>query len=92
MVPGSMKRRWATRHLLFQLTAFAFFAVNLGIRWSDRSLPEARISWIALGAIGVVFLSIGQWLGGVLVYELGMRVSTVERGEAARRSRETSGP
>ena len=41
-----------------------------------------------LGGTGVVFLTIGQWLGGVLVYELGMRVSTAERGEAARMQRE----
>jgi len=91
MVRGSTKRRWAFRHLLFQIAAFAFFAVNLAIRWSDRALPEAKATWIVLGGIGVVFLTIGQWLGGVLVYELGMRVSTAERGEAARQQREAAG-
>ena len=90
MVPGSTKRRWATRHLIFQLLAFAFFAVNLAVRWTDRNLSEAKPLWIALGAVGVVFLSVGQWFGGVLVYELGMRVSTAERGEAARQQREAT--
>jgi len=89
MVPGSTKKKWATRHLIFQLIAFAFFAVNFAVRWSDRYLNEAKPLWIVLGAVGVVFLSIGQWLGGVLVYELGMRVSTAERGEAARQQSAT---
>jgi uncharacterized membrane protein len=89
MAPGSTKRRWATRHLLFQLTAFAFFVVNLAVRYSDRYLTDAKPLWIALDAIGVAFMLVGQWLGGVLVYELGMRVSTAERGEAARTQSES---
>jgi uncharacterized membrane protein len=91
MVPGSTKRRWATRHLLFQLAAFAFFAVNLAVRYNDRYLQKAKPLWIVLGGIGCVFLTIGQWLGGVLVYELGMRVSTAERGDAAQQQREAAG-
>jgi uncharacterized membrane protein len=91
MVPGSTKRKWATRHMLFQLAAFAFFVVNLILRYQDRYLQRAKISWIVLGGIGCAFLTVGQWLGGVLVYELGMRVSTAERGEAVRAQRETSG-
>ena len=86
MVPGSTKRKWATRHMLFQLGAFAFFAVNLAVRWSDRYLAETATLPIILGGIGVVLLTVGQYLGGALVYELGMRVSTAERGEAARQS------
>lgn len=86
MVPGSTKRRWATRHMLFQLTAFAIFAVNLAIRFPDRHLVDAKTLWIVLDAIGVAFMLVGQWLGGVLVYELGMRVSTVERAEARMQS------
>jgi uncharacterized membrane protein len=86
MVPGSTKRKWATRHMLFQLGAFAFFAVNLALRWNDRYLHETETLPIILGGIGVVLLSVGQYLGGALVYEFGMRVSTAERGEAARQS------
>jgi uncharacterized membrane protein len=87
MVPGSTKKKWATKHLIYQVLAFAFFATNLLVRFSDRAIPEAKTLWIVLGAIGVVFLTIGQWVGGVLVYELGMRVSTAEKGEAARQAR-----
>ena len=76
MVPGSRKRRWATKHMLLQLTAFAFFAVSLIMRWPDRHAPRASLSWIVLEAIGCLFLTIGQWFGGVLVYEMAMRVKT----------------
>jgi uncharacterized membrane protein len=76
MVPGSRKRRWATRHMLLQLTTAAFFIANLALRWPDRHHAESEVLWIALGAAGVVVLTIGQWMGGVLVYEMGMRVST----------------
>jgi uncharacterized membrane protein len=76
MVPGSTKRRWATRHMLAQLAAAAIFVADFVLRWPDRARPEAALSWIVLGAVGVAVLSVGQYLGGALVYEMGMRVST----------------
>jgi uncharacterized membrane protein len=76
MVPGSSKRRLATRHMLFQITAAAFFAVTFLLRWRNRDAAQAETLWITLEAIGYLILSVGQWLGGVLVYEKGMRVST----------------
>ncbi len=76
MVPGSTKKRWATRHMLFQFTTGLLFMINLRMRWPDRYSPESETSWIVVGAIGFVVLSIGQWMGGVLVYEMGMRVKT----------------
>ena len=76
MVPGSTKRRTATRHMIFQLGAAAAFAAILAVRWGERTRPEARWSWIVLEILGVGLLSVGQWLGGVLVYKLGMRVGT----------------
>lgn len=76
MVRGSSKRRLATRHLLFQVTAAVFFLVVLALRWGNRNEAQAEISWIVLEAIGYLILSVGQWMGGILVYEKGMRVST----------------
>lgn len=76
MVPGSSKRRLATRHLLFQVTAAVFFLVVLALRWGDRDATQAETTWIVLEAIGYLILTVGQWLGGRLVYEKGMRVST----------------
>ena len=76
MVPGSSKRRWATRHMLLQLTAAAFFVADFALRWGNRDAEEAEITWIVLAAIGYAILAVGQWMGGVLVYEKGMRVAT----------------
>jgi uncharacterized membrane protein len=76
MVPGSRKRRFATRHMLLQLGTFAFFLVSLALRWPHRHEPRAAISWIVLESVGVAVLLVGQWFGGVLVYEMGMRVRT----------------
>lgn len=86
MVRGSRKRRWATRHMLFQIAATATFVANFIIRWTDRGQSEAEIGWIVLDAIGVVVLLVGQWMGGVLVYEMAMRVSTA----TSRRGREAA--
>lgn len=76
MVRGSSKRRIATRHLLFQAAAAILFQATLVIRFPDRFQPQAETLWIVLEAIGYVVLIVGQYLGGVLVYEKAMRVST----------------
>lgn len=76
MVPGSTKRRWVTRHMIVQLAALAVFVLVFVLRWPHRYAEEAAILWILLEVVGVVVLLVGQWLGGVLVYEMGMRVST----------------
>jgi uncharacterized membrane protein len=81
MVRGSRKRRWATRHMLLQLTTFALFAVSLILRYPNRHDPQASIAWIVLEALGVLVLMVGQWFGGILVYEMGMRVRTSGAGE-----------
>ena len=76
MVSGSRKRRWATWHMLLQLTTLGIFLVDFAIRWADRHQPEADVLWIGLEAVGVSVLAVAQWFGGVLVYRMGMRVST----------------
>lgn len=78
MAPGSPKRTVATRHMLFQVAAMAAFVAAFALRWSDRRAPEAHPVWIALEAAGVAVMLAGQWLGGVLVYRMGMRVSTAQ--------------
>lgn len=81
MVRGSSKRRVATQHLLVQFAAAIFFQVTLLLRFADRGQPQAEPLWIALEAIGYLVLIVGQYLGGVLVYEKAMRVNM---GGAAR--------
>lgn len=76
MVKGSSKRRLATRHLVVQLAAAGFFTTAFVLRWADRGLSEARMSWIVIEVLGYLVLIVGQHLGGMLVYQRGMRVST----------------
>jgi uncharacterized membrane protein len=76
MVRGSRKRQKATQHLLVQVTSAAFFIVTLIIRWPDRDAAQADMLWIVLEAIGYAIIIVGQYLGGVLVYEMAMRVRT----------------
>jgi uncharacterized membrane protein len=78
MARGSRIKRVATRHMLLQFTTAGIFLVNFLIRWGDRTEPEADVLWIVLDVIGVGILLIGQYLGGYMVYRLGMRVSTAE--------------
>ena len=87
MVRGSSKRRLATQHLLTQLAAAVFFLVAFLLRFPDRFQPQAETLWIVLEVIGYLVIIVGQYLGGVLVYERGMRVST---GTAAREPDERS--
>ena len=81
MAPGSRKKRTATQQMLLQLTTFGVFLIDVLVRWGDRYQPKADALWIVLDAIGVAVLVVGQYLGGVLVYEMGMRVSTVRYRE-----------
>jgi uncharacterized membrane protein len=76
MVPGSKKRRKATQHALLQVSTFVLFVVALAIRWSDRHAPRASWGWIVIEAIAVAILVVGQYLGGMLVYQMAMRVRT----------------
>lgn len=81
MVKGSSKRRTANRHLLFQVVAAALFQTSLVLRFGDRFQAQAETVWIVLEALGFVVLTVGQYLGGVLVYEKGMRVRTGGAGD-----------
>jgi len=64
--------------MLLQLTTLAIFLVDFAIRWADRHQHQAEALWIGLEALGVSVLAVAQWFGGVLVYRMGMRVSTTE--------------
>lgn len=74
MRKGSQTRHLANQHLLAQSLTAAIFVANFIIRYGDRHLAEAKTVWIALDIIGVITLTIGQYLGGMLVYGIGFRV------------------
>jgi uncharacterized membrane protein len=92
MAKGSEKRRKATQHMLLQLTTFAIFVLALGLRWKHRTAAEARLSWIVIEAVGVSTLIVGQYLGGVLVYQMAMRVRTTRRSARPAEATATGAP
>jgi uncharacterized membrane protein len=64
-------RRLAQIHMVMNLAIVALFVVDLWLRtWMG---PESRIP-LALSVIGVVLLGISGWLGGEMVYVLGVGV------------------
>ncbi len=74
MRKGSATRRKTNQHIVFQLITAATFVVNFIVRYGDRHLAEAKAAWIILDVVGVITLTIGQYLGGMLVYGIGFRV------------------
>lgn len=75
----------AATWLLIGAFAGTVFAVTTGLvdwwGWPDRHRAEADPLWIVLEAVGVAVLVVAQWFGGVLVYGMGMRVSTAQHRE-----------
>jgi uncharacterized membrane protein len=79
MVPGSTKRSAATRHMLVQLSATVLAGLSFLIHVRDLGTsPSAAL--VVLGA-AVLLMIVGNYLGGILVYRMAMRVSG---GSAAR--------
>lgn len=78
MASGSTRKRWATTHMIVQLIAGALVSANVILRFSRRGVPEAEWLWIALAGAGVVVLFAGNWIGGILAYGMGTRVSDRE--------------
>src|SRR5687768_11957222 len=64
-------RKTAIAHMSINLTVVALYVVNLWLRWGnpgDLQLPF----WLSMIAIGLLVIS--GWLGGKMVYELGVAV------------------
>lgn len=98
-VPGaidlfSLRHRPAGRvglvHMGLNLTVVAIYAVNLYLRLQSDQ-PSNGLVW--LSAFALLLLVISGWLGGRMVYELGVGVSTADpatRKEAERSVRMAS--
>ena len=66
-------RKTAITHMIINLTVVTLYVINLWMRWSnpaDLGIPF----WLSVAAIGL--LAISGWLGGKMVYELGVAVDT----------------
>ena len=75
MVGGSRKKIIGTRHLIAQVSALSLFALSLLVRSFDFDATQTPIAAMFLAAAGVLVLSVGNYIGGTLVYRQGMRVS-----------------
>jgi uncharacterized membrane protein len=70
----SQVKKIATTHMVLNLTVTALFIFNLGIRYNTSTTSNAL--GVALSIIGITLLAISGWLGGKLVYEHHVGVST----------------
>jgi uncharacterized membrane protein len=66
-------RRTALAHMAINLTVVALYVVNLWLRLQAPESPGGLI-WLSVFAIGLLVVS--GWLGGKMVYELGVAVDT----------------
>jgi uncharacterized membrane protein/nitrite reductase/ring-hydroxylating ferredoxin subunit len=63
--PKSSGKRRATRHMLANLAAVVLFAAAWIVREHPETMPSVTV--LTLEAIAVVLLTVGGWMGGVLV-------------------------
>jgi uncharacterized membrane protein len=66
-------RKTALAHMAINLTVVALYAVNLWLRLPAPENPGGLI-WLSVVAIGLLVVS--GWLGGKMVYVLGIAVDT----------------
>jgi uncharacterized membrane protein len=64
-------RRTALVHMAINLTVVALYAVNLWLRLPASESPGALV-WLSVLGIGLLVIS--GWLGGKMVYKLGVAV------------------
>jgi uncharacterized membrane protein len=78
--PGR-RRRTGIWHMVINLVAVAVFATNFLLRWSaaDHAGP------VVLTIVGVGLICISGWLGGQLVYVMGVSVAPAEGAVARQR-------
>jgi uncharacterized membrane protein len=79
-LPSGDIKSTAIKHMAINLTVVALYAINLWLRAATESLGTAGgfgiPEWLSLIAIGLLLVS--GWLGGKMVYEAGVGVSTTD--------------
>jgi uncharacterized membrane protein len=85
--PERPARRLGLIHMVLNLTVWAIFALNLGLRWN---LPPETAAvpggLVALSALGVAILAVSGYLGGRMVYEHGISVARVSKDKWRRQA------
>jgi uncharacterized membrane protein len=66
-------RRTAIAHMVINLTVVALYAVNFWMRSGSPDNP-GKLVWLSF--VAIVLLVASGWLGGKMVYELGVAVNT----------------
>lgn len=69
-------KRTALIHMTMNLVIVALYAINFWLRLDAPNEP-GNLVWLSLLSIGLLVIS--GWLGGKLVYELGVGVNTEHR-------------
>ena len=67
-------KKIATTHMVLNLCVTALFIFNLGIRYN--AMPSSDFLGVALSIIGILVLAVSGWLGGSMVYQHRVGVST----------------
>ena len=66
-------RRTALTHMMINLTVVALYAINFWLRLGSPGQP-GNLVWLSV--IAIALLAVSGWLGGKLVYVLGIAVQT----------------
>lgn len=77
-------KKIATTHMVLNLVVVALFIFNLGIRYNGT--PSSDTLGTLLSVVGVAALCVSGWLGGVLVYEHRVGVSSSREEQQERRA------
>ena len=79
-LPAGVTKRTALTHMTINLIVVALYIVNA---WMRHGTQQVSGLCIGLSAVAIVLLVVSGWLGGKLVYELGVAVDASP--ETARR-------
>ena len=76
--------RTATAHMIAMVTATAFFLISIGAGYGDGIDGAVGDGAFVLTLVGFFVLSIGGWLGGMIVFHYGMLVMNLVEEPASR--------
>ncbi len=76
MVRGSRKHRVTNWHMWANMALIGIMGISLGLRSLELDATRTPLYILAVSIVGLPFLVVGNYLGGELVYRMGMRVNT----------------
>ena len=69
----------ANHHMTLMTVAWVLYAISLFMRMEGTGLTQPGWVEICLSGIGFLFLCVGGWLGGLLVYGHGVGIEKLSR-------------